>query len=628
METLFIYYIKASGLIGLFYFAYFLLLRKETFFSANRWFLLLGLITSSVLPLFFITKIIWVEPTTDSFDWSNIPMTTSVTAPEPKINWYLMVAYAYFIGIAISFLKLVFDFNSLIKLLKSKTMQQQGNFKLIDIAENIAPFSYFNYIVYNSSLYTAVELENILEHEKVHSQQKHSVDVLISRLFCIFFWFNPLIWLYKKAMAQNLEFIADNEAAKKITDKKAYQFTLLKITTQENCVALTNHFYQSLIKKRIIMLNQNQSKKWNLLKYASVIPALIAFVFLFQIEVVAQEKELPKQEKETKTDNIKEALHDIEKNLDTISNSDKNNTSKSDENNVKTPNNTPVQLDDKTNAQTILNQDINNKPLIIIDGIKQDSNFKIEEIPTDQIAKIDVLKGISAITKYGKNGKNGVIEITTKEKTAINNFNPVQKKTVKGFQLLKQEETKTENKDAVIDKIDFIITKNTTDEEIKEKCEQIKNLYNINLSFFNIKRNSNGEITNIESKYKNNANGNNGYFTTTKKPIEPFKFYSEKITLGSTSGHATGYANLSNSISRITNDQQIDYKKAVIVIDGKQSDYQTLEKLSPNDIKQVIKKDINSKSLENKKYYESYGEKALYGFLIEVKTNKYYNQHK
>jgi hypothetical protein len=62
-------------------------------------------------------------------------------------------------------------------------------------------------------------------------------------------------------MIQNLEFIADKEALKKIADK-AYQLTLLKITTQENCVAITNHFYQSLIKKEY-HVKQNQSKKIN-----------------------------------------------------------------------------------------------------------------------------------------------------------------------------------------------------------------------------------------------------------------------------------------------------------------------------------------------------------------------------
>ena len=414
MENGFIYLIKASGLIGLFYFAYFLLLRKETFFSANRWFLLLGLITSSVLPLFFITKIIWVEPTTDSFDWSTIPVTTSVTAPEPEINWYLVLACVYFTGIVISFLKLVFDFNSLIQLLKGKTIQQKGAFKLIDIAENIAPFSYFNYIVYNSTLYTAVELENILEHEKVHSQQKHSIDVLISRLFCVIFWFNPLIWLYKKAIAQNLEFIADSEAAKKITDKKAYQFTLLKITTQENCVALTNHFYQSLIKKRIIMLNQNQSKKSNSWKYALVFPALIAFVLLFQIEVVAKEKETPRQENERKSE--------------TVTISEKSNKSTI----------LVTTTKENPNKDSIFNND--KKPLIILDGHKN-HKLKVEDIQNidpNSIEQITVLKDKDATNKYGEEGKNGVIEITTKEKIGKNGF------STKGYKL--KSDTKPNNK--------------------------------------------------------------------------------------------------------------------------------------------------------------------------------------
>ena len=287
MENVFLYLIKASGLITLFYLAYILLLRKETFFTGNRWFLLLGLFTSAILPLFFITKIIWVEPTTNSFDWSNIQITTVENNPEPEINWSLIAIVIYFLGSIVLFTKLLFDLYSLSKVFKGKVSIPQGKFKLIDVTENIAPFSFFKSIVYNSTLYTPTELENILEHEKVHSSQNHSVDVLLSRLFCIAFWFNPLIWLYKKAMIQNLEFIADNEAAKNSSDKKAYQLTLLKITTQENCVSITNHFYQSLIKKRIIMLNQNQSKKWNSWKYITVFPALVAFVFLFQIKVVA-----------------------------------------------------------------------------------------------------------------------------------------------------------------------------------------------------------------------------------------------------------------------------------------------------------------------------------------------------
>lgn len=268
MEAVFIYLIKFSGLIALFFLAYHFLLRKETFFTSNRWFLLLGLFTSVVLPLVIYTKIIVIESSSKIIDWSKIPVTNSLENEAFEINWYLIFGIVYGLGILFFVAKFAFDFYSLHCVLKGKTIQSQADFKFIDTTENVAPFSYFNTIVYNSSLYSTSELENILEHEKVHSEQNHTVDVLISRVFCVLFWFNPIIWLHKKAILQNLEFIADSEATKKISDKKAYQFTLLKITTHENCVAITNHFYQSLIKKRIVMLNKNQSKKSNSWKYA------------------------------------------------------------------------------------------------------------------------------------------------------------------------------------------------------------------------------------------------------------------------------------------------------------------------------------------------------------------------
>ncbi|KAF2338092.1 M56 family metallopeptidase [Flavobacterium tistrianum] len=316
MEALFIFILKSSGLLAMFYFAYIFLLRKETFFNSSRWFLIAGLITSVVLPFVVYTKVIWVEAppalspapiiTTTENAVKNIPVSsqdviaytpqykpTTVTVVEEEnfvINWNLVLAVVYGIGFLAFMIKFALDFYSLNAVLKGKKIEQQNDFKFIDVDENIAPFSYFDYIVYNSSLYTAAELENILEHEKVHSDQKHTVDVLISRIFCILFWFNPIVWLYKKAILQNLEFIADSEASKKIADKKAYQYTLLKITTHETCVAITNHFYQSLIKKRIVMLNKNQSKKRNYWKYSAVIPALGAFVLLFQIKTIAQEK--------------------------------------------------------------------------------------------------------------------------------------------------------------------------------------------------------------------------------------------------------------------------------------------------------------------------------------------------
>lgn len=294
METLAVYLAKSCALIALFYTAYFFLLRKETFFKSNRWYLLLGLVTSVMLPLVTFKKVIWIDPLPQHLDWSNGPL---VMAPLPEqsgfnIDWMTVIALLYALGLAAFLLHFLFDFYSLNKALKGKPQTQQSDYKFVDTDENIAPFSYFNYIVYNSSLYSEAELANIIEHEKVHSNQNHTMDVLFARFFCIAFWFNPFMWLYKKAMLQNLEFIADSEATKNIEDKKSYQITLLKVTAHENCVDITNHFYQSLIKKRIVMLNKNQSKKSNSWKYFLIVPALAAFLFYFQVKVVAQEREV------------------------------------------------------------------------------------------------------------------------------------------------------------------------------------------------------------------------------------------------------------------------------------------------------------------------------------------------
>jgi len=330
MEALFIFVAKSSGLLILFYFAYYFLLRKETFFNSNRWFLLIGLITSVALPFLVYTKVVWVDATPmPNFNYSHVYVSNAIEKETFEIDWNLVSLAIYAIGFSAFMIKFALDFYSLNSVLKGKQIKQQADFKFVDINENIAPFSYFDYIVYNSSMYSESELESILEHEKVHSDQNHTIDVLISRVFCVLFWFNPIIWLYKKAIMQNLEFIADSEAAKKISDKKAYQYTLLKITTHQSCVAITNHFYQSLIKKRIVMLNKNQSKKTNYWKYYAVIPALVAFVFLFQIKVIAQEKEskentevvkkkdsadIYKIHKNTTDQDLKEIAEDLKKN--------------------------------------------------------------------------------------------------------------------------------------------------------------------------------------------------------------------------------------------------------------------------------------------------------------------------
>jgi hypothetical protein len=401
MEALLIYIAKSTGLVILFYCAYYFLLRKETFFNSNRWFLLIGLFTSVILPFAVYTKIIWVKPTPATvINLSPINTFQTIENNSSEINWLFLVSLVYCIGFLILLVKLGMDFYSLHTVLKGKKIQQQADFKFIDTTDNIAPFSYFEYIVYNSSMYTASELENIIEHEKVHSDQNHTIDVLISRAFCLLFWFNPVIWLYKKAITQNLEFIADKEAAQKISDKKAYQYTLLKITTHESCVAITNHFYQSLIKKRIVMLNKNQSKKGSSWKLCLVIPALAAFVFLFQIEVIAKEKKEIKKE----VLNNNEASEDIYK----ISKTTTDQELKEIAENLKKKHNTDAVFSD-------VRRNSNNE----LTGLKVDLKRSSEEAQVFMIEGNQAIKECQIIVVTESDGSKNIKLVTENEATQV-----------------------------------------------------------------------------------------------------------------------------------------------------------------------------------------------------------------
>ncbi|WP_313807066.1 M56 family metallopeptidase [Flavobacterium sp.] len=315
MEAFGIYLLKVSALMGVFYLAYLLFLRKETFFNSNRWFLLTGLITSMVLPFITYTKVILVDPT-PVYEYSDVPLTSYVPVEEPafEINWFMILAIVYGIGISVFLIKFLMDCFAIKQLLKNPKAFKKNDFYMIDTDKVQSPFSFFNYIVYNSSVFKEEELENILQHEQVHSAQKHSWDMMLAQIFCITFWFNPIVWLYKKAIAQNLEFIADSEATKNIEDIKSYQKTLLKVTMQSQCIAITNPFYQSLIKKRIVMLNSNQSNKKNSWKYFVVLPLLALFIFQFQTKIIAQEKSVPKTEKLKLKSNINLVTVVIDKN--------------------------------------------------------------------------------------------------------------------------------------------------------------------------------------------------------------------------------------------------------------------------------------------------------------------------
>ncbi|WP_405205457.1 M56 family metallopeptidase [Aquimarina sp. LLG6339-5] len=287
MEAFLIYLVKSSIVLSLFYLVYFFLLRKDTFFTVNRHFLLTGIVSALLLPLLEFTTIEFIEqPNFQIIEVNSWAASTSENQTTP-INWWLIIFNTYMAITSILLIRFIFQLVSLQKIFKKSPNKRNNGFSFLKTEEDIAPFSFFKYIIFNPSLHESKELEMIIKHEKIHAKQYHTLDILIANIFVIFQWINPFSWVYKKSLQQNLEFIADQEAVRDIPSKKEYQLTLVKVSSN-NYSSITNNFYQSLIKKRIVMLNKKESKNQNLWKATIILPLLSLFLWSFNTKTEIQ----------------------------------------------------------------------------------------------------------------------------------------------------------------------------------------------------------------------------------------------------------------------------------------------------------------------------------------------------
>jgi beta-lactamase regulating signal transducer with metallopeptidase domain len=290
MDATLVYIWKASWVLAIFFVAYRLLLKKETFFLWNRLFLLLGIGTSFLVPfLYYKTYIELAPPTYTAMAPTEVSFQqVSDSSIQAGIGIDVMLLALYGLGVLFFSTKFILQLISLKKFIRQGIHQNKGEYVFVATSSNVTPFSFFKYIVFNPKLYQKSELSSIIRHEKVHCSQWHSLDIILAHLIQIIFWFHPISWLYKNDIQQNLEFLADAGASKNIPCLKTYEYALLKVSGNQFCTSITNNFYNSLIKKRIVMLHRSKSSKQNVWKYLTVLPMLFIFIFLFNTKVIAQ----------------------------------------------------------------------------------------------------------------------------------------------------------------------------------------------------------------------------------------------------------------------------------------------------------------------------------------------------
>lgn len=408
------------------------------------------------------------------------------------------------------------------------------------------------------------------------------------------------------------------------------------------------------------MLNKNQSHKRNSWKYATIFPALVAFVLLFQIELVAQEKVIDsiietfsekvefhvtansnEQELNAEKDffkkeynlemkfskiklntkneitGIKVELKDIEgiekvyqidgklpikpfnifvekesnnkfnfgfsankkDNKHLKNHFDHINKTQSENDNVQHPNLVISNVEpDKSWSINSLKKE-GKEYLIVLNGTKQVKGIPLKISFDEDFDTQNILDPEEAMLKYGEFGKDGVWEITTKKiknpKKAIR-----EKNSKKPLLILNGKLTDNQtNVDAI-------------DPETIESVNVLKEK---------------------EATAKYGKAAKNGAVEINEKENKGW-------------GISFGISKPEDNISRIQNDKNVDYKKAVIVINGKISDYEALDKLKPEDIFSVgVQKTSNGPESTKQLAIKKYGEKALNG-VIEIETKEFHKK--
>lgn len=302
------YLLKLSVSLGVIALFYHLVLRKLTFYDANRHYLRFYSMLCFIIPLININTYIASEPTPARVFVQSLPAITRIAGPdtatfppdfpdEPSVaakiqalsatDWIL---YIWLAGVAVMTLRLLAHVRSYLRIRsQSRLVSEDDGVKIFHFDYEMSPFSFGKAIFYNPHLHKPDELQDMILHEYIHVQQWHSLDVIWSEILCIINWFNPFAWLIRSAIRQNLEYIADQKVLENHPDTKAYQYLLLKAAVGSE-FSLVNQFGYHSLKQRFVMMNKNASPRVLLACFLFILPLLAVTLAAFRWDVPGKKK--------------------------------------------------------------------------------------------------------------------------------------------------------------------------------------------------------------------------------------------------------------------------------------------------------------------------------------------------
>ncbi len=298
------------------------MLKKETYFNANRAYLLLTPVLSLFLPFLRIEGLENLVPT------EAVQGITSVWLPEVfigsqpqanmqlpevlvqdkgfQVNWWLVV---YLSGVLLSVFLFFKKYQSLNRLFGFRSISEKKEIRIIEVPNSKIACTFYKTVFLGDQL-SEEEKQQILSHEMVHVKQKHSLDLVFFELLKIIFWFNPLVYIFQHRIAALHEFIADASVVK-TTKKHNYYEQLLNTAFNTQNISFINQFFNhSLIKKRIIMLQKSRSRSIAKFKFLIIVPLLLIMLTYVACSENSEEIRADDQSISEKITEIKMAMED------------------------------------------------------------------------------------------------------------------------------------------------------------------------------------------------------------------------------------------------------------------------------------------------------------------------------
>ncbi len=295
----FINYLLESGIsLSLFALVYFLFLRRETFFNVNRWFLLVAISFSALLPLLHIPfyapqanmlQEVTVTPYVNLLSSVTIYGTSISLGAERFVLNYSLFGYFYLAGVVILSGILILRIYQIVRLITKSRIVPEGKMKLVILEQESSPFSFLNYIFVSNNLQNTPGWEKMLEHEKQHIRQGHTFDVFVLEIVAVFQWFNPFFWMFRQALRENHEFLADQAVISQGTAPSWYKQILINQYVGDQIV-IVNNFNYSLIKNRIKMISKIKSRKIANVKILIGFVLAVSLIAVFACEQKKSEK--------------------------------------------------------------------------------------------------------------------------------------------------------------------------------------------------------------------------------------------------------------------------------------------------------------------------------------------------